>query len=86
MQKVRINDYLCRIMVALDLLGGSAHIKDICLTIEHRFNLTLTKGQREGISSTLQCHSSDTISYVGYKNMFHKVGNGVWELRKSSQW
>ena len=82
----RINDYLCRTMVALDLLGGSAHIKDICLAIEDRFNLKLTKGQREGISSTLQCHSSDTISYVGYKNVFHKIGNGVWELRKSSQW
>lgn len=86
MKKIRVEDYLRTVIVALDILGGSAHLKDIYLEIESRLNLVLTKGQKAGFRSVLQNCSSDTVSYLGRLDVFHRVGNGIWELRKSSQW
>lgn len=86
MIKIRLKDYLRTVIVALDTLGGSAHLNDIYLEIERRFNLVLTPGQKAGFRSVLQNCSSDTVSYLGRLDVFHRVGNGIWELRKSSQW
>ena len=86
MNKKRLVDYLSTTIVALDTLGGAAHLNDIYLEIERRFNLVLTQGQKAGFRSVLQNCSSDTVSYLGRLDVFHRVGNGIWELRKSSQW
>ena len=64
MTKIRIKDYLSTTIVALDTLGGAAHLNDIYLEIERRFNLVLTQGQKAGFRSVLQNCSSDTVSYL----------------------
>lgn len=86
LNKKRVEGYLRTVIVALDTLGGSAHLNDIYLEIERRLNLILSKGQKAGFRSVLQNYSSDTVSYLGRLDVFHRVGNGIWELRKSSQW
>lgn len=68
------------IVQALKNLGGQAHRKQILEEIKKIRKETLPEKIVEVIQSTIQNHSSDSTSFRG-KDLFRKVGNGVWALR-----
>lgn len=68
------------IIQALKNLGGEAHRKQIIEEVREIRLGPLPLRVEEIVQRTIQSHSSDSKGFNG-KDIFQKVGNGVWALR-----
>lgn len=71
---------------ALHALGGRAFLNDLyeeCrrLIILYDSDKVANNTIESSVRRTLQQYSSDTKSYLGKKDLFHRVDEGLWELR-----
>ena len=80
--------HLSEIIAALEELGGSAHLSDICRRMQERARtpgIQTNPTWKKTVSATIQSHSSDTRSFrEGNADIFYSVeglGNGIWGLR-----
>lgn len=77
------------IVTALSNLGGTATLKDIyseaidILCFNDSFTKSQNKEKESTIRGILQRFSSDCSGvYNGKKDLFHQIGDGIWELRQ----
>jgi len=85
---VEATTYLNEILEVLKLLGGKAHLNDICAAMKERNKLPsihTNPNWRQTVSNVIQTHCSETQSYkAGASDLFYSVeglGQGVWGLR-----
>lgn len=69
---------------ALKNLGGQAHRKNILEEVRRIRNEPLPLHAIESMQERIEAHSSDSAHFQG-KDLFKKVGNGVWALRDQAE-
>lgn len=76
--------WLEEIIQAFKNLGGEANLQDVLEEVRRIRGGPLPKTWREIIHDNIYYHSSDTKKFQGKKDIFRKVGTGVWKLRDQS--
>jgi len=72
------------IVQALKNLGGQAHRKQIIEEVKRIRTEPLPIRLEEVVQRTIQNYSSDSAGFKG-KDLFKKIGDGVWALREQSE-
>ncbi len=72
------------VVQALKNLGGQAHRKQIIEEVKRIRTEPLPIRLEEVVQRTIQNHSSDSAGFKG-KDLFKKIGDGVWALREQSE-
>ncbi|MEO0156919.1 MAG: DUF4268 domain-containing protein, partial [candidate division WOR-3 bacterium] len=76
----RMSTWVGDIVLALTNLGGKATEAEICEEVSRIRSGNLPKSWRHIINHVLGDYSSDSNFFKG-KDLFHKIGTGIWELR-----
>ena len=69
------------IALVLKTMGGSAPLDKICQKYAALFGFALTETIAGGVKQALFQYSSDTEQFLGVKDLFRKLDDGVWALR-----
>lgn len=80
---MKMATWLEDVVQALKNLGGQAHRKQIFEEIKRIRNQPLPRRLEQTIQRVIQDHSSDSAGFRG-TDLFRKMGNGVWALRKQA--
>ena len=88
-EQVEKTTYLSEIIESLKMLGGKAHLNDICATMKQRGRLPsihTNPDWEKATRATIYIHCSETESYKeGNPDLFYSaegLGQGIWGLRE----